>query len=102
MKLRCEPKRMLSTDVRLSCSKGRQTSVLCRTTGHLVCSIIGEKWQLIFSVFPILHQDFSTLPTQNQASAKHLYIQWLALVGTLIVNLVGAILLLVAGSSDGG
>lgn len=33
---------------------------------------------------------------------KALYVQWLALLGTLVLNLVSCILLLIAGSSDGG
>jgi hypothetical protein len=57
---------------------------------------------LISLVFPFLHHDISSLPTQNQQTVKLLYFQWLALVLTLIINLVGCILLLVAGSSEGG
>jgi hypothetical protein len=54
------------------------------------------------AVFPFVHHDISTLPTQHQTVTKLLYYQWLALAVTLIVNLLGAIFLLVAGSSEGG
>ncbi|GHJ85359.1 hypothetical protein NliqN6_1761 [Naganishia liquefaciens] len=52
--------------------------------------------------FPLIRHQISDLPDQNQRTMKGLYMQWLALVATLIVNLVACILLLLAGSSDGG
>jgi hypothetical protein len=54
------------------------------------------------TVFPFCHHDISTLPAQHQQVTKFLYFQWLALIVTLVVNLVGCILLLVSGSSQGG
>ena len=54
------------------------------------------------TVFPFVHHDISDLPTQHQLVTKLLYYQWLALAVTLIINLLGAIFLLVAGSSEGG
>jgi hypothetical protein len=53
-------------------------------------------------VFPLIRHQISDLPDQNQRTMKALYTQWLALIVTLIVNLVACILLLLAGSSDGG
>ncbi|ORY20375.1 scamp family-domain-containing protein [Naematelia encephala] len=53
-------------------------------------------------LFPFLHHDISTLPELHQQTAKFLYIQWLALLVTLLINLLGAIFLLVAGASEGG
>jgi hypothetical protein len=58
--------------------------------------------ELISTVFPFCHHDISSLPSQHQQVTKFLYFQWLALIVTLIVNLVGCILLLVSGSSQGG
>ncbi|KAI5452034.1 hypothetical protein NCC49_001330 [Naganishia albida] len=52
--------------------------------------------------FPLIRHQISDLPDVNQRTMKALYVQWLALVATLIVNLVACILLLLAGSSDGG
>ncbi|KAJ9125536.1 hypothetical protein QFC22_000497 [Naganishia vaughanmartiniae] len=52
--------------------------------------------------FPLIRHQLSDLPDANQRTMKALYIQWLALIATLIVNLVACILLLLAGSSDGG
>lgn len=52
--------------------------------------------------FPFLHHDITSMPTEHQTVGKLLYTQWLALVATLILNLVGCILLLIAGSSEGG
>ena len=73
------------------------TWVLRRQTGKY------ELWRGgLMIVFPFCHHDISTLPTQHQQVTKFLYFQWLALIVTLVVNLVGCILLLVSGSSQGG
>ncbi|CAD6583631.1 MAG: hypothetical protein TREMPRED_003607, partial [Tremellales sp. Tagirdzhanova-0007] len=52
--------------------------------------------------FPFVHHDISTLPPIHQTVTKLLYFQWLALVVTLVINLLGCIFLLVSGSSEGG
>ena len=53
-------------------------------------------------VFPLIRHEIRDLPPTHQSTIRQLYIQWLALLGTLVINLVGCILLLIAGSSDGG
>jgi len=54
------------------------------------------------SVFPFLRHQLSDLPQDHQPVMKFLYTQWLALIVTLILNLLGCIFLLIAGSSEGG
>jgi hypothetical protein len=53
-------------------------------------------------VFPFIHHAPDELPEQHRTVGKLLYAQWLALAATLIVNLLGCIFLLIAGSSEGG
>ncbi|EIW68384.1 hypothetical protein M231_00294 [Tremella mesenterica] len=52
--------------------------------------------------FPFLHHDITTMPTEHQTVGKLLYAQWLELIVTLVINLVGCILLLISGSLEGG
>lgn len=52
--------------------------------------------------FPLIRHQISDLPETNQTTMKGLYVFWLALILTLVINLVSCILLLIAGSSDGG
>ncbi|ORX38257.1 scamp family-domain-containing protein [Kockovaella imperatae] len=52
--------------------------------------------------FPFIHHNIQELPDDHQPVMKFLYTQWLALIVTLIVNLVGCVLLLISGSSEGG
>lgn len=52
--------------------------------------------------FPMIRHEIRDLPLSHQSTMKQLYIQWLGLLVTLIINLVACILLLIAGSSDGG
>lgn len=51
--------------------------------------------------FKIVHHDLETIPQAYQFATKMLYYQWLALAATLILNLVGAILLLATGAPEG-
>ena len=53
---------------------------------------------LMRKVFPLVHHDISSSPQ----TVKFLYYQWLLLVATLIINLLGCIFLLISGSSEGG
>lgn len=57
---------------------------------------------LTLIVFPMIRHEIRDLPLSHQSTMKQLYIQWLGLLVTLIINLVACILLLIAGSSDGG
>jgi hypothetical protein len=57
---------------------------------------------LTLTVFPMIRHEIRDLPLSHQSTMKQLYIQWLGLLVTLIINLVACILLLIAGSSDGG
>jgi hypothetical protein len=50
----------------------------------------------------MIRHEIRDLPLSHQSTMKQLYIQWLGLLVTLIINLVACILLLIAGSSDGG
>ncbi|GAA5848507.1 hypothetical protein JCM8547_004534 [Rhodosporidiobolus lusitaniae] len=53
--------------------------------------------------FPLLFHDISQeIPEAHQATVLTLYRIWMFLGITLVVNLVGAILLLVSGASNGG
>lgn len=52
--------------------------------------------------FPLIRHEIADLPATHQKTMKSMYYQWLALVVTLVVNLVACVLLLIAGSSDGG
>ncbi|GFZ51897.1 hypothetical protein JCM24511_09666 [Saitozyma sp. JCM 24511] len=52
--------------------------------------------------FPFIHHAPDELPEQHRTVGKLLYAQWLALAATLIINLLGCIFLLIAGSSEGG
>jgi hypothetical protein len=54
------------------------------------------------TVFPFIHHAPNELPEQHRTVGKLLYAQWLALAATLIINLLGCIFLLIAGSSEGG
>ncbi|GAA5830245.1 hypothetical protein JCM11251_001282 [Rhodosporidiobolus azoricus] len=53
--------------------------------------------------FPLLFHDIEQeVPEQHRATVLTLYRVWMFLVLTLIINLVGAVLLLISGSSNGG
>ncbi|KAK4332875.1 SCAMP family-domain containing protein [Rhodotorula toruloides] len=53
--------------------------------------------------FPLLfHSIEDEIPEQHQATVLTLYRIWMFLILVLIVNLVGAILLLISGASNGG
>ncbi|CDZ97160.1 Secretory carrier membrane protein [Phaffia rhodozyma] len=52
--------------------------------------------------YPIMHHDIhAVIPEQSRALMTRLYHLWLALVVTLIVNIVACVLLLISGASDG-
>lgn len=51
---------------------------------------------------PIIYHDIDAeIPPDSREAMQHIYILWLVLVGTLIVNLVACVFLLIQGSSDG-
>ncbi|KAL7415950.1 scamp family-domain-containing protein [Mrakia frigida] len=53
--------------------------------------------------YPLIHHDISTaIPHESQATVTRLFQIWLALVATLLFNLLGCIFLLIAGASNGG
>ena len=80
-----------------------ERSVCSRTTGpHVSLPLYMFDDYGLRPVFPFLHHDITSMPTEHQTVGKLLYTQWLALVATLVLNLVGCILLLIAGSSEGG
>ncbi|CAO1620955.1 unnamed protein product [Jaminaea pallidilutea] len=52
--------------------------------------------------YPLIYHDIQAeIPSQYQQVVHHLYILWLIFVGTLIINVVACVFLLVQGSSDG-
>lgn len=51
---------------------------------------------------PLIYHDIDAeIPPDSREAMQHIYILWLVLVGTLIVNLVACVFLLIQGSSDG-
>ena len=54
-------------------------------------------------VFPLIfHSIPDEIPQDSQPLITRLYQLWLVLLGTLVVNMVACILILISGSSDGG
>ena len=55
------------------------------------------------TVYPLIfHSIKDEIPEASQQLITRLYQLWLVLFGTLIINFVACIFVLVAGSSDGG
>jgi hypothetical protein len=53
-------------------------------------------------VFPLIYHDISEeIPEASRPLIKRLYLLWLILLGTLIVNMVACIFVLTSGGSDG-
>ena len=53
-------------------------------------------------VFPLIYHDISEeIPEASRPLITRLYLLWLVLVGTLIVNMVACIFVLTSGGSDG-
>ncbi|KAF8320125.1 scamp-domain-containing protein [Clavulina sp. PMI_390] len=53
--------------------------------------------------FPLIYHDIDTeIPEASRPVIMRLYQLWLVLGGTLIINMIACIFILVAGSSDGG
>ena len=55
------------------------------------------------TVYPLIYHDIDAEipPGDLQTAMTHLYWLWLLLFGTLIVNVVACVFLLIQGSSDG-
>jgi hypothetical protein len=77
------------------------------TIGHHVCAqlrIASPRTLILFiPVYPLIYHAISEeIPDPSRPLITRLYQLWLVLLGTLIINMVACIFLLVAGSSDGG
>lgn len=75
--------------------------------GHHVCPtllIASPRTLILFiSVYPLIYHAISEeIPDASRPLITRLYQLWLVLLGTLIINMVACIFLLIAGSSDGG
>ena len=57
-------------------------------------------WDVVFPL--IFHSIKDEIPEGSQSLVLRLYQLWLVLLGTLILNLVACIFILLAGSDDGG
>lgn len=55
------------------------------------------------AVYPLIYHDIAAEipPGDLQTAMTHLYWIWLLLVGTLVVNVVACVFLLIQGSQDG-
>jgi len=57
---------------------------------------------VLLVVFPLIYHDISEeIPEASRPLIKRLYLLWLILAGTLIVNMVACIFVLTSGGSDG-
>lgn len=57
----------------------------------------------VLVVFPLIfHSIPEEIPDASQPLITRLYQLWLVLLGTLILNMIACIFILIAGSSDGG
>jgi secretory carrier-associated membrane protein len=62
-----------------------------------------RKLILFIPVYPLIYHAISEeIPDASRPLITRLYQLWLVLLGTLIINMVACIFLLIAGSSDGG
>ncbi|KAJ3869974.1 scamp family-domain-containing protein [Lentinula novae-zelandiae] len=53
--------------------------------------------------FPLIYHDISVeIPEASRPLINRLYQLWLVLLGTLVLNMIACIFILIAGSSDGG
>ncbi|EJU05607.1 hypothetical protein DACRYDRAFT_74883 [Dacryopinax primogenitus] len=52
---------------------------------------------------PFLHHDIKgDIPEASQQLMQRLYLLWLVLIGTVIINFIGCIFILLSGTADGG
>jgi hypothetical protein len=57
---------------------------------------------ILLVVFPLVYHDISEeIPEASRPLIKRLYLLWLILAGTLIVNMIACIFVLTSGGSDG-
>ena len=91
--------------------KLRPSENMVVTTGLLVSALTSIRIRknnphsslLVFSiVLPLVYHDISEeIPEASRPLITRLYLLWLVLVGTLIVNMVACIFVLTSGGSDG-
>ncbi len=79
---------------------------MARTTGRLV-SFLRRRHHLsnvhVSPVFPLIFHSISEeIPEASQPLITRIYQLWLVLLGTLVLNMIACIFILIAGSSDGG
>jgi hypothetical protein len=77
--------------------------------GHSVCAATACSVSLfplltvLAPVFPLIYHDIpSEIPEPFRPLITRLYQLWLVLFGTLIINMIACIFILLAGSNDGG
>ncbi|KAK4686601.1 secretory carrier-associated membrane protein, partial [Tremellales sp. Uapishka_1] len=90
------PRGNAALDERERALRAREEAITAREEA---VGVYQNNWPIFF---PVLHHDLSTIPSPHGQTVTLLYYQWLALIVTLIFNLLGCIFLLVAGSSEGG
>lgn len=58
---------------------------------------------ILYIVFPLIYHSISEeIPEASRPLITRLYQLWLVLLGTLIINMIACLFILLAGSSDGG
>jgi len=78
------------------------------TTGHSVSitaclALPSHLLRALAPVFPLIYHSISEeIPEASRPLITRLYQLWLVLLGTLLINMVACIFVLLAGSSDGG
>jgi hypothetical protein len=76
-----------------------------RAIGHPVRSCLSSVSTITNTciVFPLIYHSIADeIPSDSQPLITRLYQLWLVLIATLIINAVACLLLLLAGTSDGG
>lgn len=79
---------------------GLLVGVLC--TSHAFTKHSFSSLPTRFVVFPLIYHDISEeIPEASRPLITRLYLLWLILAGTLIINMVACIFVLTSGGSDG-
>ena len=85
---------------RMAVITGRLVSLFRRSSASQKLSCLFLPVLLV--VFPLIYHDISEeIPEASRPLIKRLYLLWLILAGTLIVNMVACIFVLTSGGSDG-
>ena len=86
----------------------RMLGRMVEITGLLVCSLVficlsSFTHPFCTKVFPLIYHEIEVeIPNDSRPLIWHIYYLWLILCGTLVINMIACIFILISGSSDGG